>query len=206
MELPKNFVDLKNILSAHSKIVCGYATTENFTRQVVAGYLEPICYLQKNAAEKLALAEQRIMKHGYSFSLFDAYRPMQAVKFFQSWTKRDDLPDFDSLYFPAISRRTLFEQGFLSLTSSHTRGVAVDLTLIDLKTKKEVEMGTIIDYFGETSETKSSQVSLEVQKRRELLVRVMDECDFKNYSKEWWHFQLKTEEENFYYDFEVKSY
>lgn len=91
------------------------------------------------------------------------------------------------------------------MRSTHTRGAAVDVTLIDPATYKELDMGTEFDFFGEESYTASDKISETARLNRQLLLSIMEPAGFVNYEKEWWHFTLKNEPfPNTYFDFDIR--
>ena len=88
--------------------------------------------------------------------------------------------------------------------SSHSRGSTVDLSLIDLRTKTELDMGTAFDFFDNKSFTNSSDISDHAKQNRKILVGMLKKYGFTNYPKEWWHFQLDNEKyKHFYFDFDI---
>ena len=82
-------------------------------------------------------------KLGYSLIVFDAYRPQSAVDFFFEWSK--DLNDTinKNSYYPNINKSQLFAQGYIAKKSGHSRGSTVDVSLVDLSTMKQIDMGSI---------------------------------------------------------------
>ena len=108
-------------------------------------------------------------------------------------------------YYPKVPKTELFKEGYIASKSGHTRGSTIDLTIIDLETGKELDMGSPWDMFDPVSWVKSENISPEQQKNRNLLQKVMLENGFKNYPQEWWHFTLKNEPfPKTYFDFNVE--
>ncbi len=182
-----------------------YATRENFTGAVVDGYRRPVAYLSKAAAAGLCRVQMKARRAQVSLKIFDSYRPVKAVKFFQEWAKREeDTPELKELYYPTFTRRQLFEQGFIATKSSHSRGAAVDLTLVSLKTGEELDMGSRFDFFDDLSNTESPRASAQQLKNRLQLRELMEGEGFKNFSQEWWHYSFKPEPfPETYFDFDV---
>jgi zinc D-Ala-D-Ala dipeptidase len=182
-----------------------YATTENFTGSVVDGYLAKEAYLANEPASALCAVQKEALAKGFCLKIFDSYRPVKAVSFFQKWAR---LPEenfhLKETYYPKFTRLELFERGFIAKRSSHSRGSAVDLTLFDLRTNTDVDMGGRFDYFDEVSSTESSRVGAEQLKNRRFLKQLMEKHGFKNFSQEWWHYSFKSEPfPGEYFDFDV---
>ncbi len=152
-----------------------YATLDNFTGQPVYG--RPGCYLHEDAEKLLTVAIQLAENLGYRFKIFDAFRPSEA-----QWVLWNHTPDPDFLADP---RRG----------SPHSRGVAVDLTLID-KNGNELEMGTGFDAFTPKSHHGNQSIGIDAQRNRVLLMGLMTTAGWDFYRNEWWHYQL----------FEARSY
>jgi D-alanyl-D-alanine dipeptidase len=146
-----------------------YATADNFTDAPV--YSRPACYLHPDAADALAKAIQYAAELDLRLKIFDAYRPTEA-----QWALWNHTPDPDFLANP--------ERG-----SPHSRGVAVDLTLID-RYGSELPMGTAFDAFTPLSHHGATGVSAEAKKNRLLLLGIMTSAGFDFYRNEWWHYQL----------------
>jgi D-alanyl-D-alanine dipeptidase len=150
-------------------IELAYATSNNFTGNPV--YRRPLCYLHPDAAERLARAIELAARLGFRLKLFDAYRPTEA-----QWTMWRHTPDSNFLADP---RRG----------SPHSRGVAVDLTLLDGE-GRELDMGTPFDAFTPLSHHDSLLVSRAAQQNRHLLLGLMSAAGWDFYRREWWHYQL----------------
>tara|TARA_B100001109_G_scaffold117500_1_gene95756 strand:+ start:1434 stop:2096 length:663 start_codon:yes stop_codon:yes gene_type:complete len=201
--LEDGFVYLKDI--DNSIIVdLKYFSTENFTGQYVKGYHSNTAILTKEAALALSNVQDDLKKLGYSLILFDAYRPQSAVNFFMQWS--NDLNDTinKSIYYPNIKKSQLFELGYIAYKSGHSRGSTVDVSLVKISNNKELDMGTVFDYFGVESHTFFDEISENQKANRLLLYDVMVDNGFKNYSKEWWHYTLENEPFQKYFNFLVK--
>ena len=143
---------------------------------------------------------------GYRLKVFDAYRPQKAVTHFVNWAK--DLNDtrMKKYFYPELDKSVLFDQGYIAEKSSHSRGSTVDLTLFDMNTEKEVDMGGTYDYFGEISHPDYMQITAEQYKNRMILREAMLANGFKPLDEEWWHFTLKDEPyPDTYFTFPVNS-
>ena len=108
-------------------------------------------------------------------------------------------------YYPDVPKSELFKRGYIASKSGHSRGSTVDLTLIDLDTGNELDMGSPYDFFGVQSHPFYKKITDKQRKNRMLLRRVMLKNGFKPYENEWWHFTLRDEPfPNQYFDFPVK--
>ena len=108
-------------------------------------------------------------------------------------------------YYPDVKKDDLFDLGYIAERSGHTRGSTVDLTIIDIKTGKELDMGSSWDFFGVPSHPDFPRINKEQRANRLLLRNLMLEAGFKPYEKEWWHFTLKDEPfPDTYFNFPIK--
>lgn len=191
--VPKEFVSLGELCS-QIKVQASYSTIHNFTGEIVAGYKAQKAYLASAPAKALCEVQKKALDLGYSLKIFDGYRPVKAVSFFQKWAKLPETnPEIKKMYYPKFTRLELFEQGYIAKQSSHSRGSAVDLTLYDLKIGKDLDMGSGFDYFDDISHTESNKVTEVQRKNRMLLKELMEGHGFKNFSQEWWHYSFRPE-------------
>lgn len=202
---PKSFTYLEDIDSSILQDIV-YATERNAMGRPLVGYEAPRCIIAKPLGEALSKAQKKAKKDGYVLKVFDAYRPVRAVEDILGWTKRGVMDTkLKKIYAPNVDITKLFELGFVKLRSAHCRGAAVDLTLTDSKSNKELDMGTCFDFFGEQSHTANKEVTKEAQENRKYLCKLMEEVGFHNYLKEWWHFTYNKELfPDTYFDFVVK--
>ena len=201
--LEKGFVYLSDI---NSSIIVDlkYYSSNNFTGKFVEGYNSNKAILTKEAAVALSNAQDDLNKIGYSLILYDAYRPQSAVDFFVKWSLNINDTIYKNTYYPNIKKSELFKLGYIAYKSGHSRGSTVDVSLVEIESKKEIDMGTIFDYFGVESHTFFNNLSKKQKLNRLILYEAMSNNGFKNYSKEWWHFTLKNEPFQKYFDFPVK--
>lgn len=190
--LPEHFVYLREIDSSIIQDV-RYATSNNFLGRRVNGYENAVVIITRQAAEALASAQQELRVKGLSLKVFDAYRPQRACDDFWNWA--NDLSDFkmQSLYYPDFNCKADLFNGFIARYSNHSRGSAVDLTIVDTHTMEELDMGAMFDFFGDISYTQSDKISNKAHQNRMMLLELMLKHGFKNYSKEWWHYELIDE-------------
>ncbi len=200
-----DFVSIKD-LCPEVKAHMSYGTTENFTGEVVAGYKVRKALMASVPAEALCKVIADAKKQGLGIKIFDSYRPAKAVAFFQAWAKLpENNPELKKLYYPDYTREELFDLGYIAKQSSHSKGSAIDLTLFDLETGRDLDMGTSFDYFGELSHTDNLSVTAGQRKNRYLLKGLMEGRGFKNFSQEWWHYSYKPEPyPGTYFDFDIE--
>ncbi|MCO4755137.1 MAG: M15 family metallopeptidase, partial [Bacteriovoracaceae bacterium] len=171
-----------------------YFGSENFVGKRIEGYNANKCLLTKEAVRALLVAQKEAQKHGLSLKVFDCYRPQMAVDHFVRWA--NDLEDIKTKnsFYPNVSKDKLFEHGYIAERSGHSRGSTVDLNLVRFENGKwiELDMGTIFDYFDPKSAT-NSKVGQLAKSNRLLLKSIMEAAGFRNYSKEWWHYTLRSE-------------
>jgi D-alanyl-D-alanine dipeptidase len=153
-----------------------YATTNNFMHLPV--YRQPKAFLQRPAAEAVARANQTLRAKGYGLLIFDGYRPWSVTKLFWDYAT----PEQRRIEFVANPKKG----------SRHNRGCAVDLTLFDLKTGKEVEMPSAYDEFSERAYPTYAGGTREATALRDMLRQVMEAEGFTVYQAEWWHFDYNN--------------
>ena len=171
-----------------------YYTTYNFVGERIPGYERPIAYLTRQAADSLKLVCDDLKEQGYRLKVFDAYRPQMAVDFFVRWG--NDLEDqrMKEYFYPDCPKSELFHRGYIAHKSGHTRGSTLDLTLFDMKTEREVDMGGTYDFLGETSHYNYSRgLTRDQINHRRILREAMMRHGFKPIAVEWWHFTLRNE-------------
>jgi len=167
-----DLVELKK-LDATIKLDVRYATANNFAGRAV--YTEARAFLQRPAAEALARASKALRAKGYGLAVFDGYRPWFVTKLFWEIT-------------PADKKQFVADP---SKGSRHNRGCAVDLTLYDLKTGREVSMTGGYDEMSERSHVNYKGGTSEQRRLRDLLRAAMEAEGFAVYEPEWWHYDYK---------------
>ncbi len=183
-----------------------YYTTYNFIGDRIDGYEEPVALLTKEAARALKSAASEFFVQGYRIKVFDAYRPASAVKHFMLWGIEDTDIRMKPYFYPDIEKQEVFSKGYVAKLSSHSRGSAIDLTLLDMKTGKELDMGSPFDMFSEISHPSYRGISDEQYDNRMRLQKVMVRNGFEPIDNEWWHFKLKDEPyPDTYFEFPVSS-
>ena len=183
-----------------------YYSTYNFIGERIDGYEEPCALLTIEAARALRSVSNEAFVQGYRLKIFDAYRPSCAVKQFVLWGIEDQDVRMKPYFYPDLEKQELFSGGYIAKQSSHSRGSAVDLTLLDMRTGKELDMGSPFDLFSPISHPDCRDVTDEQYDNRMLLQRLMVRSGFKPLECEWWHFSLEKEPyPDTYFSFPVSS-
>ncbi|MCR5815878.1 MAG: M15 family metallopeptidase [Ruminococcus sp.] len=183
-----------------------YHSTYNFIGERIDGYEEPCALLTIEAARALKSVSNELLVQGYRLKVFDAYRPATAVKHFVLWGIEDTDIIIKPYFYPELEKQELFKKGYIAGKSSHSRGSAVDLTLLDMKTGKELDMGSPFDLFSPLSHPDCRDITDEQFKNRMILQDAMVRGGFEPIFCEWWHFMLKDEPyPDTYFDFPVSA-
>ena len=169
-----------------------YAGENNFAGARIDGYEAPVALLSRQAAEALRKAADDFRSRGYRIVIFDAYRPESAVEHFIRWVMDDSDTSTQATYYPTLSKRALLSLGYISMSSSHSRGSAVDLTLADAA-GDPIDMGGGFDLFSPLSAHGAKSLTPEQAANRELLRSIMAKNGFNAYQNEWWHYTLRKE-------------
>ena len=202
---PSGFVLLADYVPAIVQEI-RYYSTYNFIGDRIDGYEEPCALLTKEAARALKAVSNELIVHGYRLKVFDAYRPATAVKHFVLWGIEDLDLRMKPYFYPELDKAELFEKGYIAKQSSHSRGSTVDLTLLDMTTGKEVDMGSPFDLFDEISHPDYRGITAKQYENRMMLRTAMMRHGFEPIYCEWWHFTLKDEPyPNTYFDFPVSA-
>ena len=182
-----------------------YYSTFNFVGERIDGYDAPVAYLTKEAATALVKVNENLKKQGYRIKIYDAFRPQTAVNHFKRWESDLEAIEMKPYFYPDKEKVELFEKGYVAKKSSHSRGSAVDLTIVDMMTGREVDMGCGFDFFGELSDSDRIEgLTAEQIKNRATLSKAMIDNGFKPHPREWWHFTLKDEPyPDTYFDFPI---
>jgi len=210
-EFAENFVTLAEAVP-DAILEIRYYATYNFVGTRIDGYEQPVALLTRQAAEALRAVSDDVKAQGYRLKIYDAYRPQRAVDHFVRWAA--DVPDtlMKAYFYPDLDKSVLFEQDYIMAKSGHTRGSTVDLTLFDMATEKELDMGGTFDWFGPESHPDfggdpetgcytgdcgaspaGRTLTAEQFEHRMILRRAMLRHGFKPLDSEWWHFTLRDE-------------
>lgn len=170
-----------------------YYGTYNFVGTRIDGYLAPTALLTHQAADSLKAVSDDVISLGYRLKIYDAYRPQCAVDHFVRWAADVADTTMRRYFYPDVDKSRLFELDYIMAKSGHTRGSTVDLTLFDMTTEKEVDMGGTFDWFGTESHPDYRGIT-DVQFANRMILRdAMLRHGFKPLDSEWWHFTLKDE-------------
>ena len=203
-----------------------YYGTYNFVGTRIDGYLAPTALLTRRAADSLKAVSDDVISQGYRLKIYDAYRPQMGVDHFVRWAADVADTTMRRYFYPDVDKSRLFELEYIMAKSGHTRGSTVDLTLFDMTTEKEVDMGGTFDWFGpeshpdfcgnpETGQYTGDNSKSPVNPKRSItpeqfhnrmiLRDAMLRHGFKPLDSEWWHFTLKDEPyPDTYFTFPVK--
>ncbi len=211
-DLPVGFVYLRDVAPSIAQDI-RYATSNNFTGAPLPGYRAPECILRREVAEALAHAAQDLARQNLGLKTYDCYRPDRAVRAMWRWAHENGR-DGEKRFYPNVNKRALFNLGYIALRSRHSTGTAVDLTLIPLPPPRvaafdahatyesctapaaqrapdnSLDMGTGFDCFDVNSYTRSAAVSPDQRRAREKLRSAMSAIRFRNYFREWWHYEF----------------
>ena len=202
-----------------------YFGTYNFVGTRIEGYMEPTALLTGVAADSLRAVSDDVKGLGYRLKIYDAYRPQRAVDNFVRWAEAVDDTLMRRYFYPDLDKGVLFELGYIYKLSGHTRGSTVDLTLFDMDTEKELDMGGTFDWFGPEShpdfcgnpetgvytgdngKSPAGRSITEEQFRNRMILRnAMMRHGFVPLDTEWWHFTLRDEPfPDTYFDFSVRQ-
>ena len=202
---PSGFVVLADYV-LHIVQEIRYYSTYNFIGERIDGYEEPCALLTKEAARALRSVSNEMIVQGYRLKIFDAYRPACAVKHFVLWGIEDQDIRMKPYFYPDLQKQELFEKGYIAKKSSHSRGSTVDLTLLDMSTGKELDMGSPFDLFSVASHPDYKGITEQQYENRMMLQRAMVRNGFEPIDCEWWHFTLKDEPyPDTYFEFPVSA-
>jgi D-alanyl-D-alanine dipeptidase len=205
--MPEQFVYLKEVIP-DIKIDLRYYSGKNFIGKRIDGYHADKAIMTRKAAKALKKVQDDLGHFGLSLKIFDAYRPQRAVEHFVRWAEDMNDTKMKTAFYPGVSKKHLFEKGYIAAKSSHSRGSTVDLTIVpgDVSPLADgLDMGSGFDLFSRKSWPDSMAVSPQARANRLLLQTLMKKHGFVPYSKEWWHFTYKDEPfPDTYFDFPIK--
>ena len=181
-----------------------YYTSFNFVGERVDGYQAPCALMTREAAMALREVNRQAMERGYRLKIFDAYRPQRAVRHFVRWAEDVQDQRMKPYFYPHVDKSRLFQEGYIAARSNHSRGSTVDLTLFDMRTGGDVDMGGPFDFFSDLSHADYQGITDAQWNSRMLLRDWMLSNGFKGITSEWWHFTLAREPyPDTYFDFPV---
>jgi zinc D-Ala-D-Ala dipeptidase len=167
----KQMVELKSLIPTINYDL-RYASTNNFMNRLMYPAYTNVTFMRTDAAKGLAKVQEELAEKGLGLKIYDAYRPYSVTVRFWELVK-------DERYVANPSKG-----------SGHNRGIAVDLTIIELKSGEELDMGTGFDNFSDTAHWSFTDLSEKIKENRKLLRSLMEKNGFKAFDTEWWHFYL----------------
>ena len=202
---PSGFVTLTDVIP-DAILEIRYFSTFNFVGTRVDGYEEPVALITREAARALKAVSDEAMSLGYRLKIWDTYRPQMAVDHFCRWGENVADTLTKQFFYPYLDKDVVFELGFIARRSGHSRGSVVDLTLVDMKDGRDIDMGYGFDWFGEESHPDYKGITEEQYMNRMLLRTLMVKHGFRPIEEEWWHFILKDEPyPDTYFTFPVRT-
>lgn len=215
-----DFVNISNVVP-DALLEIRYYSAYNFVGARVDGYEQSAALMTRQSADSLRAVADELRAKGYAIKVYDAYRPQMAVDHFVRWGEDINDTAMRQVFYPNVDKKRLFELEYIARQSSHTRGSTVDLTLFDIASGKELDMGGPFDWFGRESHPDcggryvdkvrieylpNDTISREQFDNRMLLREAMMNHGFKPYECEWWHFTLKDEPyPDTYFNFPVRK-
>jgi len=205
-----------------------YATADNFTGRPLPGYRRGECYLQRAAALALKRVQADLAQQGLSLKVYDCYRPTRAVAGMARWAGDMHATADTRRFYPGLNKAHLFTLGYIASHSAHSRGVAIDLTVVPRNSAPvptfdpkanygscagpvsarepddSLDMGTSFDCFSVKSRTRAPDLTSEQRGNRDRLLQAMSRHGFHNYFREWWHFTYPAADPGEEYDFPVE--
>lgn len=223
--LPPGFVYLHDYVE-NFEFSLRYFGEDNFVGAKIDGYEREVVIVTKETAIALSKVQLQVNSDGFNLVVYDSYRPQRAVNHFIRWTEDETDQKTKSWFYPNIEKSKIFELGYLSKRSGHSRGSTIDLSLIEqnknlhkiaahsrkLLDNSEItflddgslDMGSSFDLLDSASHYENNLISAEHKERRNYLKDTMVKHGFKPYSKEWWHFTLENEPfPDIFFDFPV---
>lgn len=225
---PPGFAYLRDVDAAIRQDM-RYATANNFTGKPLPGYDAGECVLKRAAALALARVQADLAKQNLSLKVYDCYRPARAVRAMARWAFGPPSAPDTSRFYPGLQKSRLFSLGYIAPHSGHSRGVAVDLTVVPRNAPPQaafdanarygscagplaarapddsLDMGTAFDCFSTHSATRDESIAAEQRANRRILVEAMARHGFRNYHREWWHFSYAAADTRTEYDFAIEK-
>lgn len=225
-DLPPGFVHLRAVAPTIAQDM-RYATANNFTGRPLPGYAAPECILQRAAALALRRVQADLAKEDLSLKVYDCYRPARAVKAMAHWAADAKAMADTRRFYPAVKKERLFALGYIAAHSAHSRGVAVDLTVVPKAAPQpafdpnaqygscagpaaarapdnSLDMGAGYDCFDVKSWTRAAGLGTDARRNRNRLLQAMHRHGFVNYKREWWHFSYPAADPRRELDFVVR--
>lgn len=201
--LPTSFCYLDSVAPT-VRVDLKYSGNDNFVGRPIAGYAGHRAVLRRDTAQAVKKAAELAAKQGLGLLIWDAYRPSRAMLDFRRWSRTDD-ERMKARFYPNISKQGIYDGKYIGDISEHSWGIAVDITLVDLRTGREVDMGGHHDLLDVSSATESPLVTPRQRANRLKLRDIMLAAGMKNYHTEWWHYYLAEPGTCYSYNFELRD-
>jgi zinc D-Ala-D-Ala dipeptidase len=223
--LPDGFVFLRDAAPGVAQDI-RYATFDNFTGRPLPGYAAGECVLRREVAAALARVQADLARQRLGLKVYDCYRPTRAVRAFWRWSQ--DGGGGSKRFYPNLPKAELFARGYIAAHSRHSTGTAVDLTLVALPPRRAapfertarygpctapadkrapdntLDMGTGFDCLDAKSATRSAAITPAQRRARAVLKAAMSARGFRNYFREWWHYEFANAPRRAY-DFVIET-
>lgn len=223
--LPNGFVYLKQVDPSIIQSVM-YFGNRNFIGEKIDGYKASKIILTEKAALRLKQIQNDIKNDNYSLVIYDGYRPQKSLDHFVRWRDSTD-ESMKLFYYPHLTKLETFQYGYVTPTSSHSRGSTVDLTIIErgktmnpkpMAVKRKLKDGRFIYFWQDNTVDMFSSVDLldpiswqnctsiddVYQERRSYLRNKMKKYNFTDFALEWWHYTLIDEPFKEHFNFDIE--
>lgn len=201
--LPADFCYLDTVAPT-VRVDLKYSGYDNFVGRPIAGYEGQRAILRKDTAQAIRRAADILAKDGLGLLVWDSYRPSGAMRDFRRWSRTAD-ESMKARFYPNITKQGIYDGKYIGSISEHSWGIAVDITLVDLRTGRELDMGGHHDLLDVSSATVSPLITPKQQANRLKLRDAMAAAGMRNYSKEWWHYFLAEKGTLYSYNFTVRD-
>jgi D-alanyl-D-alanine dipeptidase len=197
-----NLIDVVELSKKHCEIPIDcelvYATPHNFVGRVLDGYqagVTDVGLLTSKAAHALCLVQNHLIKtYKLGLLIYDAYRPQRTIKDFVKWANALPASQFELdrklLHYPHIEKNEFFKLGYVAEDSNHCYGNTVDVFLMDIETRKPLDMGAIFDFMDPLSHltVTADDIGVTAYQNRQILILTMEKFGFHSYKYEFWHY------------------
>ena len=201
--LPAEFCYLDTVAPT-VRVDLKYSGYDNFVGRPIVGYEGQRAILRKDTALAIKRAADILAKEGLGLLVWDAYRPSGAMLDFRRWSRTAD-ESTKARFYPNITKQGIYDGKYIGDISEHSWGIAVDVTLVDLRTGRELDMGGHHDLLDVSSATVTPLITAKQQANRLKLRGAMDAAGMRNYSTEWWHYFLAEKGTLYSYNFVVRD-
>jgi len=204
----------------HGKNEISLFTSDETKPRIIPGYYGHRCIIEIEMAQALVKIHKELRTKGLALKVYDTYRPQKAVSFFTEWTAWKDTPLAKKYHYPNDMKKDFHALSYLSRTSSHTLGTAIDVTVAPLKTEIRARPNNFLGHFDTESldmgvgylcfDEKSSRVHDQFTKKqlanRQILFDIMDKHGFEPLAEEFWHYYYKRDRNRtHYFDFDIRD-